>query len=190
MSTDARWPRLMLGVHPVLDWVEDSYSKELLLEMAEAVRKNPHPIQTRSAAGALGVWDSPIESLLRSLAASPAALKALNHRRPTPPARVVALNRAVHFHVVFELLPDGRGRATDAWHKVATAWNVSDGHVKDDVAQFRVDDPRTYRADDAKRLAEQIIALAGANTGKSRIEVLGDFSQDMWDRAEPYRSAK
>ncbi len=137
MSADvARWPSLKLETHPVLDWVEITYSKSWLLEISEAVSKNPHPIQTRTATGIPGVWDPAIEMVLRALANNRAALKALNHRRPTPPSRVVALNRAVHFHVQVALDPECKRTAVRA--DVADAWGVKDAQVKDDVARFLV----------------------------------------------------
>ena len=119
-----------------MDWVETEYSAELVQELADAISRNPHPIETRTATGAPAVWSTTIESLLRKVAVSPAVLTALIHRRPTPPGRVVGFNRAVHFHVQMEL--NGR-RVKDARDAVAKAWRVSDGQIKDDVAANRVD---------------------------------------------------
>jgi hypothetical protein len=202
----SRWPRLKLDTHPVLDWVEPFYDRAWLLTVAEAVRKNPHPIQTKLATGGWGVWDNGIERLLRTLADNEAALRALNHRRPTPPARVVGLNRAVHFHVVLELLPESRSRVKQAWGKVAAVWGVSDRHIKDDVASFRVGDgdPSLRDADgvyNARFFVDQIVGLArhkiGMERGETewnrkipRADALKLVGEDMCDRAAQLRNEK
>jgi hypothetical protein len=189
MNTKNRWPRLKLGVHPVLDWVEDHYTTEWLLEVATAVSKNPHPIQARAADGTPAVWDTALEKLLRTLAASPKALDALNHRKPTVPARVLGLNRAVHFYVQRELLGGTKETEKKARGIVADVWRVSDGHVKDDVTDFRAATPTEYRQDDAKRLMDHIVASTMATTtNKSRDDVLKDLAADLCERATTTRA--
>lgn len=185
MSADlARWPRLKLETHPVLDWVEIEYRAAMLEEMADAVGKNPNPIQTRAPGGLLGVWDPAIEKVLRALAGSKAAISALNHRRPTPPARVVGFNRAVHVRVLAELLPQRKAAAV--WADVAEAWGCSAGHVKDDVGEF----------DDAERLVQAIVVStcnARTRAGEPRStrgDVLEDFDNDMRGRGVTDRRRK
>lgn len=185
MSADvARWPRLKLPAHRVLDWCETKYTKETLLEMADAVGDSYIPVKGRRDA----VWSTAVEKVLRALAASPAALKELNHRRPTPPARVVGLNRAVHFHVLTEVYPERKRTAIYA--DVGDAWGVSPGHVKADVREYAVPDPGPkdavrsvpYRHDDAKRLMLTIVHNVCVATGRERVDVLKDFDADMRDR--------
>lgn len=182
MSADAtRWPRLRLETHPLLDWVETEYTKERLLEMAEAINKNPNPIRAFTASGKVhGVWDPAIEKVLRALVDNDVALKALNHRRPKPPARVVGLNRAAHFHVWVALNPGRQVKA--AWAAVADAWGVTASQVKDDVAKYGVKDSGEYRTNDAVRIVKQIIHNASRMTGHSRAQVLSDFEVDLRDR--------
>jgi hypothetical protein len=199
MNADlARWPHLKIPTHPVLDWHETEYTATSLLEMAAAVSDTTIPVKGRRDA----VWSTAIESVLRSLADNVAALKALNHHRPTPPARVVGLNRAVHVHVLAELHPDQQAKRI--WGEVAKAWGCSDRHVKDDVSKHSVQDPgpkdavRTvpYRPDDAERLVQTIVVnVCNARTraGKprsSREDVLEDFDKDMRYRAQQLRASK
>lgn len=163
-----RWPRLQLEYHPVLDRVVVQYTPAFLLDMADAISKNPHPIQTKTATGAPGVWDPAIEALLRSLADKPAALKVLNHRR----FDVVPLNRAVHFHIGVALHPLRKKLAIRK--DIATVWGgISEGQVKDDVTSFP----------DAARLTEQLIAVALHKVGCTREDALSLIDADMRDRA-------
>jgi len=184
-ATDARWTCLKLGVHPVLDWCETAYTAARLTEMADAVGKNPHPIQTRTPEGLPGVWDPAIEQVLRALAASPAALKTLNRRGTTPPYRVKGLNRAVHFHVQVALYPRRKRAAILA--DVGGAWGVTAGHIKDDVTRFLVDggDPRVRCAEgvlNAPFFVEQIIAQACHRGRRTRGQALKNFDADMCAR--------
>jgi hypothetical protein len=181
---DARWPRLKLGAHSDLDWHEVQYTAESLENMADAMRDNPHPIQTRTADGLPGVWDLAIEKVLRALAANSAALKAMNHRRPTPPARIVGLNRAVHFRVRHELHPEYK--TISVWLEVGKLWDVSSGQVKDDVSEYKADG-NIYRSDDAVRIVQQITNDVSNMTGRMRLDVLKDFDADMNDRAAQLR---
>ena len=181
---DARWPRLKLGAHGDLDWHEVQCTAESLEKMADAMRDNPHPIQTRTAEGLPGVWDLAIERVLRALAENSAALKALNHHRPTPPARVVGLNRAVHFHVRHALHPEHK--TTSVWLEVGKLWAVSSGQVKDDIGEYKADGNH-YRSDDAVRIVQQITNDVANTTGRTHLEVLKDFDADMNDRAAQLR---
>jgi hypothetical protein len=197
VSDLSRWPNLKLATHPVLDWVETTYDQATLLKMAEAISKNPHPIQTRTATGAAGVWDTAIESLLRALADAPAALEKLNRTRPTPPRRVVGLNRAVHYFVQLEILgPDGLGyeRKDDALKNVSDAWGKSVATIKEDrtthtaktnPSQYWCDDTGDIqRPEDAKRVTEQILVAAMVAYGMTRTEALKGFDSDMRHRAK------
>jgi hypothetical protein len=191
MSGDvSRWPRLNLETHPFLDWVETEYTVEFLQQMAEAINKSAHPIQVRTAKGTPGVWDpATIAKLLRALAGKPVALKKLNHRRPTAPARVIALNRAVHFHVRRAMDPNSLIKST--WIDVATAWGLRAAEqVKDDVTKYRVKHAGEYRADDAARIFKDIVSKVCKTTGRTRARVLEDFDADMCARAAQYRSSK
>jgi hypothetical protein len=186
MSTDtARWPRLKFSVHPVLDWCETQYSAARLVEIADAVQKT-HAIEGRTAEGLQGMWNFAIEQVLRKLAETPAALKKMNRRRTTLPNRVKGLNRAVHFHVRMALKP---GRRKDALAHVAKAWDRSAAHVKDNVAEFLVDDGDLRVAGgwgvvkpNAPYYVNQIVNAVCRRTGKTRVEVLTDFDADMCDR--------
>lgn len=184
----ARWPHLKLPTHPVLDWVETEYTTARLTEIADAVSANPHPIQTRTAQGLRGVWDPAIENVLRTLAANDAALKALNHRRATPPERVVGLNRAVHVLVLAELHP--KRKATAIWAEVAAAWGKRPATVKGDVGKYKVKNPREYRPDDAQRLMLTIVHNSCRASGRPREQVLKDFDADLCHRARQLRGAK
>jgi hypothetical protein len=183
----SRWPNLQLATHPVLDWVETTYDPATLLEMADAIRKDPHPIQTRTAAGMPAVWNPPIEALLRALADTPAALEKLNRTRPTPPRRVEGLNRAVHYLVRLELRND---RVKDALADVAKVWGASEATIKEDRTNHSVKNPREYKRDDANRLAAQIINDTAVRQSKTRAEVLKAFDADMKHRAKQLRGAK
>jgi hypothetical protein len=192
VSTDAaRWPRLKFSAHPVLDWFETEYTEARLLEIADAVRKHPHTIEARTAEGHLSFWNLAIEQALRALADSDAALKALNHRRKKPPARVIGLNRAVHVRVLAALLPGSK--AAEMWQEVATIWHVSASTVKDDVGEYRVEG-NNYRPDDAELLVRGIVGatctarLRAGETRSSRDDVLEDFDKDMRERAEQLHS--
>ena len=188
MSDLARWPNLKIATHPMLDWVEPVYDATLLLEMAKAVSENPHPIQTRTAAGMPGVWDPVIEGLLRALAEKPAALKLLNEPRPTMPREVKGLNRAVHYHVRLELRD---GRVKDALADVAEVWGKSEDTIKEDRTMFSVNNrkknpernPRRYLPDDAERIAAQVINDSMVARRMTRTEVLAAFDADMKHRA-------
>lgn len=184
----SRWPNLQLATHPVLDWVETTYEPATLLLMAEAISKNPHPIQTRAAAGQPGAWDSAIEQLISTLADSPAALKALNQRRPLPPRKVVGLNRAVHFLVRLEMR--GSGETKRALSDVAKVWDSTEATIKEDRTTFSVKTPTEYRHDDAKRIAAQIINDTSVTRGMTRTEVLEAFDADMKRRAKQWLDAK
>jgi hypothetical protein len=190
-SANTRWPRLGIKIHDSLDWQEISYTTASVIEMADAIQNNPHPIQTKTKTGAPAVWDPAIESLLRSLAKKPNALKAINHHRPKVPARVVALNRAVHFHVVRELTPKGRGQTKAAQARVSAAWGgVSEGQIKDDVAEYSVSSPTEYRSDDAKRIAEQLIAIYRQAKSASRRNALLAIDSDMKHRGATEKERK
>jgi hypothetical protein len=183
MSADAaRWPRLKLPTHPVLDWIETVYAKAQLLTMADAVGSNAHAI--RAASGE--VWDTAVETVLRALATSPTALKALNHRRPTLPARVLGVNRATHFHVLTELHP---GKKSANKRDVAKVWRVTDKHVEADVREYQMRGT-TYRPDDAKRLMLTIVNNTCKASGRARAAVLKDFDADMRHRAVASRKKK
>lgn len=199
MSTDAaRWPRLGLSLHPVLDWCETQYTAAQLVEIANAVRANPHPIEGRSAQGSPGLWNFAIEQVLRKLAETPAVLKELNRRGTTPPWHVKGLNRAVHYHVRMALAPEGLIKT--AMCEVAKAWGCeSYARVKDDVAAFRVDDAdphasqyvldgvtRAYQdargVPNAPFFVDQIVKAVCRRSGRTRAQVLADFDADMHDR--------
>lgn len=173
-----------MGSHPALDWHETQFTSETIERMADAIRDNRHPIQTQTAEGLPGVWDLAIETLLRALAANSAALKALNHRRPTPPTRIVGLNRAVHFHVKHALHPEYK--TTSVWLEVGKLWGVSSGQVKDDISEYK-SDGNHYRSDDATRIVQQVINDVSNRTGQGRAEVLREFDADMHDRAAQLR---
>jgi hypothetical protein len=187
-----RWPNLKLATHPVLDWHETEYRQQELLEMADALSKNPHAIK---AAGG-GVWDTAIETVLRALAGNPKALKELNRHKPTLTGPVLSLNRATHFHVQMALDPEQQVKA--AWGTVATVWGVSDGQVKDDVSDYGVVDPGPenavrsvpYRRDDAKRLMLEILINRCNASRRSREDVLKDFDADMRHRAAERKRKK
>jgi hypothetical protein len=184
MSDLARWPNLKLPTHPALDWVEPLYSSERLLEMANAISKNPHPIQTRTPEGMPGVWDTAIESVLRALASNAAALKEMNHRRPLPPRRVVGLNRAVHYIVCLELR---KGAAKRALADVATVWDAKEATVREDCTDFHVKKRSPFAPTDAHFIAEQIIAGCSINRHVLRATVLKAFDADMKHRAAQLR---
>ena len=184
----SRWPNLRLATHQVLDWVETTYDPATLLAMAEAISKSPHPIQTRTAAGLPGVWDSAIEQLIRTLVDSPAALKALNKPRLLPPRQVVGLNRAVHYQVRLEMR--GEGEIKRAMSDVAKVWSATEATIKEDRTIFSVKTPAEYRHDDAKRIAAQIINDTSVTRGITRAEVLEAFDADMKHRAKQWLGAK
>jgi hypothetical protein len=175
----ARWPRLKLEPHPLLDWCPIFYGKARLLEIADAlgaISTPAIPVKGRRDA----VWNMAIENVLHALAANKAALKALNRRKPTLPARVLGLNRAVHFHVQAELHPEHKRTAIYA--DVGDAWGVSAGQVKDDVREYAVRDGREYRPDDAKRLMLTIVHNTCNASGRPLVDVLRDFDADLRDR--------
>jgi hypothetical protein len=181
VDTD-RWPNLKLPSHPVLDWHETRYADAQLLAMADAVSKSQHAIP---AAGG-GVWDTAIEAVLRTLADNPRALDELNRRKPTLPARVLGVNRAVHFHVLTELRS---GKKLANKRDVGEIWRVSDKQVEADVRQHQMRGTR-YRPDDAKRLMLTIVTNVCKASGLSREDVLKAFDADMRHRATESRRKK
>jgi hypothetical protein len=193
MSADLdRWPHLKLATQDALDWHEAAYTAERLIEMADAMSRNPRAIPALEG----GVWDTAVESVLRALAANDKALEKLNRHKPTIPATVVGLNRAVHVRVLYELLPDWK--AAQVWEEVRTVWGVSAGQVKDDVGEYRVQDGArsNYRPDDAERLVQAIVVntcnarTRAGDPRSSRDDVLEDFDKDMRHRAQQLRAAK
>jgi hypothetical protein len=187
---------MKFSVHPVLDWCETEYTEARLIEMVDAIRKHPHSIEARPADGPLSFWNLAIEQVLRALADAPAALKALNHRQKRPPARVVGLNRAVHFHLRAELHP---GKKTALYAEVGEIWGVSLGQVKDDVREHAlVKDAKALMVErryDAKRLMLMTVhnvcnaRLRAGEHRSSRDDVLEDFDNDMLGRAQQLQSA-
>jgi hypothetical protein len=175
---------LKFSVHPALDWCETEYTAARLLEIAAAVRMHPHPIEARTAEGLTSFWNLAIEQVLRALAGSPAALKALNHRQRTPPARIVGLNRAVHFHVQAEMHHDWKKAAIHA--DVAEAWGVASAQIKADVRKYALaNDAKALAVDglyDAKRLMLMIVHNACNTSRRPRAKVLRDFDADLRDR--------
>jgi hypothetical protein len=137
---NTRWPKLggvieklqqygvPRGVHYALDWVEGyTYTRERLLEIAKDMSRAA-PIPT---ADGNGVWNNAIEILLQALADNKGALEALNHRKPTMPARFVSLNRAVHVYVLLALRPAKSRRS--AYMEVGKVWGRQYTMVEEDV---------------------------------------------------------
>jgi hypothetical protein len=184
----SRWPNLKLPTHSALDWHETLYSRPRLLELAKTVSENPHPIQTRTPEGLPGVEDLAIESVLRALANSPAALKALNRRRPTPPRRVVGLNRAVHYIVRLEIR--GKNEVKRALADVARAWGAKVSTIEEDRTDHHVEKRDPFAPTDAHFIAEQIIAGCSINRRLTRAAVLKAFDADMRNRAKQLRAVK
>ena len=172
-----RWPRLGLEYHPELDWVVTTYTVESVRAMADAVDKNPHPIQTKTPQGAPAVWDPAVAGLLRALAESPAALKELNKTGDKHPRE--GLNRAVHVHVLRKLHPKRKAKMIRG--DVAVAWGAKDATVKDDATAYKARDGH-YRADDAERLTNWLTAFACQKLACSRTEALQAIDADMRDR--------
>ena len=190
MSTPdlSRWPNLKMPTHSALDWHEALYTGPRLLELASAISKNPHPIQTRTPEGLSGVEDPAIESVLRALANSPAALKALNRHRPMPPRRVVGLNRAVHYIVRLEIR--GKNKRKHALADVARVWGAKVATIEEDRTDHHVKKRDPFALTDAHYIAEQIIAGCSINRKLSRAAVLKAFDADMRNRAKQLRAVQ
>jgi hypothetical protein len=115
-----------------------------------------------------------IEKLLRALATSEAALKALNGRKNKSRHRELRLNRAVHFHVVEEL-HSGKAKKSICG-LVGDVWCVGEKQVGEDVASCR-----------AKEIMEGVIEQASRTSdgaARTRGEVLRDLDSDLRYRAE------
>jgi hypothetical protein len=166
----SRWPNLQGRAHPTLDWHVTEYTAARLIEMADAVSKNPHPIQTRTATGEPGVWDPAIETVLRAVAADHKALAALNHKVKLIPADIVGRNRAVHCRVL-ALVKRTKAEERDAY--VAKIWGTSPGQIRKDLGNH----------DDAGHVVEQLINAVCVVRRRERADVLKDLNADMHYRA-------
>ena len=178
------WPKLKIRPHPALDWRVTEFRAEHLIELADAVSKNPRPIQAKTATGAPALWDPAIEAVLRALADNKKAIAALNK----PPAKVDALNRAVHYHVLRELHP--KEKVLVLQKKVSAIWDVTDGQVKDDCATYGAQKTKWFKPLDAPRIAKEIINVVCVAHKRTRAEVLKDFDADMEYRARQFLAAQ
>jgi hypothetical protein len=173
----SRWPNLKLKTHSALDWVEPVYDAAWLEDMAKRI----------DADTLLKEWTPATVGLLRALATTPAALKALNRSRPTPPRRVVGLNRAVHYIVRLELQ---KGAAKRALADVAAAWHAKVTTIQEDCTDYHVKKRSRFAPTDAHFIAEQIVGACSINRGLSRVAVLKAFDADMKHRAAQWLGAK
>ena len=112
--------------------------------------------------------------IIRQLADTPAAIKAMNHHRPQVPREILGMNRAAHYLVRLELL---EGRVKETRDAVANVWRVDALTIKDNVGDLGAQ---------AQRVLDKIIDdMRGRPDAPGRHKILEDIDADMEDpRAE------
>jgi hypothetical protein len=152
--SDELWPRLALPTGE-LDYLVGQYNAEWFLDMVKRIESG----QSLAAAA----------RCFLQLAKTPAAIEKLNHYRPEVPREILGLNRAVHYLVRLELRGAEQKKAVR--HDIATAWQLEDETIRDDVGDF---------GKRGKALIESLIRQWSRGDRRAFLEV---FDADMVDRA-------
>lgn len=105
------WPNLGFVYLGGLDYAVTQYDREGLQRLAKTLAADKARLTPASRAAA---------DCLRHLAKTPAAIKALNHHRPSVPGEIVETQRALHYLVRSRLL--GNGGSEEAFRQIAQVW--------------------------------------------------------------------
>jgi hypothetical protein len=162
-----RWPRMKFSQFGSLEYLIPQFDPEWCQYMArKIISDEPLNAAVRHIIG---------ECLLK-LGETPRALDELNHHLDRAPESIRALNIAIHYLALRELL--GKGKSSQARGRVADAWSIKDATVKKAVTA------QTSAHQEYGRLISfglrQHRARALATT---RAEIIEMIQLDMCDRA-------
>ena len=165
-ADSALWPNLGFVRVGALDYHVRQYDAEWLRHVAERVQQSGQ---------SLGPQQWMVETCLRDLASSTAAIKELNKYTTRAPQPLRGLNIAVHYLANKEIV--GKRLAKNALADVATAWSMKPSAVKDLNGLF---------AQKASEELEVLVKLCTSRPHQSwdRRDVLAAIDADMRHRAQ------
>lgn len=163
----ARWPRMKFSQFGSLEYLVPQFDPGWCQYMAQKIRSDePLNPAVRHIIG---------ECLLK-LADTQRALDELNHHLERAPESIRALNIAVHYLALRELL--GKGKSSQARGRVADAWSIRDATVKKAVTGQQ----------SAQQEYERLISFGlsqhqARGLATTRAEMIEMIQLDMCDRA-------